>query len=163
MLIVISTGQQNSNRMLTQDRPSNFLDQTVACIRAFNANSDPDDEQISKLAKEVALTVTEMTCWFGLISKIRQRAQTKASASLAQVPLSPSESRSFTSPDAGALVEQSDDSRSSRRSHSQMQMQHCPVLGGLILEAPKSSPHPLLADVDCPARTLLTILQCLLV
>jgi serine/threonine protein kinase len=127
MLTHVSTGQQNSKRILTQDRSSNFLDQTVACIRAFNADSDPDDEQISKLAKEAGLTVTEMTCWFGLIPKIRQCAQTKASASIVHVPLSPSESRSFASPDAGALIGQSDDSRSSRRSHSQMQMQALPA------------------------------------
>jgi serine/threonine protein kinase len=128
ILTLVSTGRQNSNRMLTRDRSSNFLDQTVACIRAFNANSDPDDEQISKLAKEAGLTVTEMTCWFGLIPKIRQCAQTKASVSFAQIPLSPSESRSFASPDAGALIGQSGDSRSSGRSLSQTQMQALPGL-----------------------------------
>ena len=123
MLTLISTGQQNSNGTLTQDRSSNFLDQTVACIRAFNANSDPNDENISKLAEEAGLTITEMTCWFGLIPKIRQCAQTNARTSFAQVPLSPSESRSFAGPDAGVLIGQPNDSRSSRRSHSQMQMQ----------------------------------------
>jgi serine/threonine protein kinase len=136
MLTFVSTGQQNSNRMLTRDRSSNFLDQTVACIRAFNTNSDPNDEQISKLAKEAGLTVTEMTCWFGLIPKIRQCAQTNASASFTQVPLSPSESRSFASPDAGAFISQSDDPRPSRRSHSQIQT---PALPGPWRADPRST------------------------
>jgi serine/threonine protein kinase len=112
--------------MPTQDRSSNFLEQTVACIRAYNANSDPDNEQMSKLARNAGLTVWELTCWFGLVSKIRKCAQAKDSASFAQVPLSPSDTRSLTSPDAGALMGQFDDLSSykiarSRRSHSQMQ------------------------------------------
>jgi serine/threonine protein kinase len=112
--------------MPTQDRSSNFLEQTVACIRAYNANSDPDNEQMSKLARDAGLTVWELTCWFGLVSKIKKCAQAKDSASFAPVPLSPSDTRSLTSPDTGALMGQSDDLSSykisrSRRSHSQMQ------------------------------------------
>jgi serine/threonine protein kinase len=112
--------------MPTQGRSSNFLEQTVACIRAYNANSHPDNEQMSKLARDAGLTVGELTCWFGLVPMIQKCAQAKASAPIEHVPLSPSETRSLTSPNAGAFTGQFDDLSSyniarSRRSHSQMQ------------------------------------------
>jgi len=136
MLTWVSTGQQKSYKLVAQNRSLSFLDQTVACIRAFNANSNPDDEQLFKFAQEAGLTVTEMTCWFGLIPKIRQCGEPKAPAAFTHLPLSLSERRSFTSPDVGTLVDHLDDTKRPKRSHNQIQLQ---VLPGPYASDPRNS------------------------